>query len=239
MHSLLISDLHLAAQRPAITAQFLALTQSTQARAAAAFYVLGDLFEYWAGDDDDDPLNASVADALLALTQGGTRVYLMHGNRDVLIGSDFAARAGATLLDDPVIHDLHGTPTLLSHGDAWCTGDVGYQDFRRYARDPDNQRRFLAQPLAARREQMLGMRAQSEADKQHKSEDIMDVSPAAVEAAFRDAGVSRIIHGHTHRPACHRLLMDGRVCERWVLADWYQQGSALRCDRSGCESLNI
>jgi UDP-2,3-diacylglucosamine hydrolase len=235
MHSLLISDLHLAAQRPAITTQFLALTQSASARTAAAFYILGDLFEYWAGDDDDDPLNASVAEALRALAGGGTTVYLMHGNRDVLIGSDFAARAGATLLDDPVVHDLHGTPTLLSHGDAWCTGDVEYQHFRHYARDPENQRRFLAQPLAARREQMLGMRAQSEVDKQLKDEGIMDVSPAAIDKAFRDTGVSRIIHGHTHRPACHRVSIDGRDCERWVLADWYRQGSALRCDSLGCK----
>jgi UDP-2,3-diacylglucosamine hydrolase len=239
MHSLLISDLHLAAQRPAITAQFLALTQSTTARTAAAFYILGDLFEYWAGDDDDDPLNASVAEALRALADSGTAVYLMHGNRDVLIGQDFVARAGVALLEDPVVHDLHGTPTLLSHGDAWCTGDIEYQHFRRYARDPENQRRFLAQPLAARREQMLGMRAQSEVDKQRKDDGIMDVSSAAIETAFRDAGVSRIIHGHTHRPACHRLSVDGRTCERWVLADWYRQGSGLRCDSQGCQSITI
>jgi UDP-2,3-diacylglucosamine hydrolase len=239
MHTLFISDLHLAAERPQITEQFLRLTRDT-APAAAALYILGDLFEYWVGDDDmDDPLNTTVSGALSALAAGGTKVFLMRGNRDVLLGSAFAARCSATLLDDPVLVDLHGVPTLLSHGDALCTGDVDYQRFRIYARDPANQTRFLAQPLDARRAQMRGMRAQSEASKQQKTEAIMDVAPAAVDALLRKHGYPRLIHGHTHRPARHLHGVDGHSCERWVLNDWYETGGYLRCDAAGCSALGI
>lgn len=237
MHTLFISDLHLAAERPQITAQFLRFTRDT-ASAAAALYILGDLFEYWVGDDDlEDPLNGTVSAALAALAAGGTRVFLMRGNRDVLLGAAFAARCGATLLDDPVLIDLHGKPTLLCHGDALCTDDIDYQRFRAYARAPANQAKFLAQPLAARREQMLGMRAQSEASKQQKTEAIMDVAPAAVDALLRQHGYPRLIHGHTHRPARHLHTVDGHACERWVLNDWYETGGYLRCDAAGCSAV--
>ncbi|MBX3651202.1 MAG: UDP-2,3-diacylglucosamine diphosphatase [Burkholderiales bacterium] len=233
MHTLLISDLHLAPERPQITEQFLRFT-SDIAPGAQALYVLGDLFEYWAGDDDDDAPGLQAAAALAGLAAHGTRVFLMHGNRDVLMGRQLAQRCGATLLDDPLLTDLHGTPTLLSHGDALCTGDADYQRFRAYARDPGNQAKFLAQPLAARREQMLGMRAQSEASKQQKNEIIMDVTPAAVEELLRHHGYPRLIHGHTHRPARHLHVVDGHACERWVLNDWYERGGYLRCDAAGC-----
>lgn len=233
MHTLLISDLHLAPERPAITAQFLRFARDTAAQ-AQALYVLGDLFEYWAGDDDDDALGIQAAAALQALSAGGTRVFLMHGNRDVLMGQALAKRCGATLLADPLLTELHGAPTLLTHGDALCTDDADYQHFRAYARDPANQEKFLAQPLAERREQMRGMRAQSEASKQRKAEAIMDVAPAAVEALLRRHGYPRLIHGHTHRPARHVHEVDGHRCERWVLNDWYERGGYLRCDSAGC-----
>jgi len=233
MHTLLISDLHLAPARPQITEQFLRFTRDI-APGAEALYVLGDLFEYWAGDDDDDALGLHTASALAGLAARGTRVFLMHGNRDVLMGAELARRCGATLLEDPLLADLHGTPTLLTHGDALCTGDADYQRFRAYARDPANQAAFLAQPLSARREQMRGMRAQSEASKQQKAEAIMDVSPAAVEELLRHHGYPRLIHGHTHRPARHLHVVDGRSCERWVLNDWYECGGYLRCDAVGC-----
>jgi UDP-2,3-diacylglucosamine hydrolase len=236
MHTLLISDLHLAPERPGITAQFLEFIRDV-APQAQALYILGDLFEYWAGDDDDDVLGKQVAAALRALASGGTRVFLMHGNRDVLMGRQLAQRCGAMLLDDPLLTDLHGTPTLLSHGDALCTGDADYQRFRAYARDPGNQSKFLAQPLAARREQMRGMRAQSEASKQQKSETIMDVTPAAVDELLRRHGYPRLIHGHTHRPAMHVHDVDGHRCERWVLNDWYERGGYLRCDAVGCTAV--
>ncbi len=236
MHTLLISDLHLADERPQITAQFLSFTTGI-APQAAALYILGDLFEYWVGDDDTDALGAQTAAALNDLSGRGTRVFLMQGNRDVLISATFAARCGATLVDDPLLVDLHGTTTLLAHGDTLCTDDVDYQRFRIYARDPGNQARFLAQPLATRREQMLGLRAQSEASKQQKTETIMDVAPAAVEALLRQHDYPRLIHGHTHRPARHVHQFDGHTCERWVLNDWYERGGYLRCDAEGCSAV--
>ncbi len=235
-HSLFISDLHLATERPQITAQFLTFTSGIPAQ-ATALYILGDLFEYWAGDDDTDPLGAQTAAALAALASRGTRVYLMQGNRDVLMAGAFAARSSATLIEDPLLVDLYGTPTLLTHGDALCTEDADYQHFRTYARDAGNQARFLAQPLAARREQMLGMRAQSEASKQQKTETIMDVAPAAVEDLLRRHGYPRLIHGHTHRPAQHVHQIDGHACERWVLNDWYERGGYLRCAAAGCSAV--
>lgn len=238
MHTLFISDLHLSAERPQIIAQFLAFTTDI-APQAAALYILGDLFEYWAGDDDTDALGAQTAAALATLAGRGTRVYLMQGNRDVLMAGTFAARSGATLIEDPLLIDLHGTSTLLTHGDALCTDDTDYQRFRAYARDAGNQARFLAQPLAARREQMLGMRAQSEASKQQKAETIMDVAPAAVENLLRQYGYPRLIHGHTHRPARHVHQLDGRSCERWVLNDWYERGGYLRCAAAGCAAVRL
>lgn len=238
MHTLFISDLHLAPERPQINTEFSRFIRDI-APAASALYILGDLFEYWAGDDDDDALGVEVAAQLAALAGRGTRIFLMHGNRDVLMGQALGARCGAELLDDPQLIDLHGMPTLISHGDALCTGDADYQRFRSYARDPGNQARFLAQPLALRREQMRGMRAQSEAAKQQKAEAIMDVAPEAVDAWLRRYGYPRLIHGHTHRPARHLHQIDGRECERWVLGDWYQRGSYLRCDASGCTAAQL
>ena len=237
-YSLLVSDLHLADERPQITAQFMSFTTGIAAQ-AEALYILGDLFEYWVGDDDDGALGLQTAAALYTLADSGTRVFLMQGNRDVLISATFAARCGATLIADPLLMDLHGTSTLLTHGDALCTDDADYQRFRTYARDPDNQARFLAQPLAARREQMLGMRAQSEASKQQKTETIMDVAPVAVENLLRRHDYPRLIHGHTHRPARHVHQLDGHTCERWVLNDWYQHGGYLRVDARGCTAVRL
>lgn len=238
-HTLFISDLHLAAERPHINQQFFAFTRDV-AVAAEALYILGDLFEYWIGDDDrEDPLNDDVARALAMLAAQSTRVYFMHGNRDVLVGADYAARCRATPITDPAMVDLYGTRTLLMHGDTLCSDDLEYQKFRLYAHDAENQRKFLAQPLASRRDQMLKMRAQSEQVKKAKSEEIMDVTQATVEATLRTNGYPRLIHGHTHRPARHMHGVDGHLCERWVLADWYQQGSYLRCDAEGCNAIPL
>jgi UDP-2,3-diacylglucosamine hydrolase len=238
-HTLFISDLHLAAERPHINRQFFAFARDV-AVAAEALYILGDLFEYWIGDDDrEDPLNDDVAHALAALAAQGTRVYFMHGNRDVLVGADYPARCRATPITDPTIVDLYDTRTLLMHGDTLCSDDLEYQKFRLYAHDAENQRKFLAQPLAVRRDQMLHMRAQSEQVKKAKTDEIMDVTLATVDAALRAHGYPRLIHGHTHRPARHTHHVDGHTCERWVLADWYQRGSYLRCDAVGCETVQL
>lgn len=239
MTALFISDLHLAPERAEALQQFSGFARDI-ARGADALYVLGDLFEYWLGDDDlDTPFHQSVADALRSVAASGAHVYFMRGNRDVLAGDVFAERCNARLLDDPTVVDLYGTRTLLMHGDTLCTDDLEYQKFRAYAHDPQNQARFLAQPIAARREQMLGWRRDSEAGKQGKTAEIMDVSPSAVEAVLREHGYPRLIHGHTHRPARHVHHVDGRECERWVLNDWYATGGYLKCDASGCKLVTL
>jgi len=239
MHSIFVSDLHLAPDRPRASELFFELVSGAAAE-AGALYILGDLFENWVGDDDlDNGFNASIAGALRALSGKGVRLCFMQGNRDVLAGQVFAARCGAKLIEDPTLIDLHGTQTLLMHGDTLCTDDVEYQKFRIYAHDPENQRTFLAQPLAERRQQMFGMRAESERSKQTKSARIMDVTPAAVEKTLRESGYPRLIHGHTHRPARHAHVVDGRECERWVLTDWYGRAGYLRCDRDGCRAIAL
>ena len=238
-HTLFISDLHLAAERAHINQQFFDFLQQV-APSAQALYILGDLFEYWVGDDDhEDPLNSSVASALATLVKRGVPVHLMHGNRDLLIGQAFAARAGATLIGDPTEVDLHGTRTLLLHGDTLCTDDIDYQKFRAYTHHPQTQAQFLQLPLAARHQQMRNMRAQSEASKSSKAAEIMDVSQVTVEQTLRAHAYPRMIHGHTHRPARHEHAVDGHVCERWVLADWYLRGSYLACDASGCTAQSL
>ncbi len=215
---LFISDLHLAAERPRTTARFLRFLQEDAPR-HRELVILGDLFEFWIGDDTAEAARP-VIDALAATTACGVRVLLMHGNRDPLLGSGFAAATGGTLLADPIVVDVAGTPTLLSHGDAWCTRDVAYQQFRALVHQPQYQRDFLAKPLPERIAFARGVRMQSEGEKSTKAIGIMDVSPDAVIAALRTAGVHRIIHGHTHRPALHVMDLGEASAERWVLPDW-------------------
>jgi UDP-2,3-diacylglucosamine hydrolase len=237
--SLFISDLHLSIERPHITRQFFEFLQAT-AKNSVALYILGDLFDAWAGDDDfGDPLNREVAAALSALSTSGAGVHLMHGNRDFLFGKKFAAACGAVLLPDPSLVDLFGTRTLLMHGDTLCTDDIAYQRFRAKVRNPLVQGAFRMQPLFLRKKIIGKLRSTSESAKSGKSEMIMDVAPAAVEQTLRQHGYPRLIHGHTHRPARHMHEVDGRMCERWVLGDWYENGSYLRCDAEGCGSFAI
>jgi len=237
-YSIFVSDLHLCPSRPALTGIFFDLLRGIAAK-ADALYILGDLFEFWAGDDDETEFNQSVVHALRAFSDCGIALYLMHGNRDFLIGERFAASTGATLLLDPTIIDLYGTKTILLHGDTLCTDDLKYMAFRAKVREPAYQRQFLSQSLAARKQIIAGLRAENAGEKQLKSEAIMDVAPATVEAVFRDHGYPRMIHGHTHRPALHTLAVDGHACERWVLADWYTSGSYLVCDAAGCRSVTL
>ena len=239
MATLFISDLHLDPARPEITRLFGVFIDG-EARGADALYILGDLFEAWVGDDDPSETGAFVAERLAALAGNGVPVYFMHGNRDFLLGADYARRAGAALLADPTIVDLHGRRALLMHGDTLCTGDLAYQQFRAQTRDPAWQRQFLAQPLAARLAFAQQARAASQARQGElrdagQMETLTDVAPAAVDAAFRDHGVDLLIHGHTHRPAVHTLDVDGRPCTRVVLGDWYEQGSLLRVDADGMQ----
>ena len=237
--TLLLSDVHLCEERPQQVERFLAVLEGP-AQACAGLYILGDLFEYWVGDDDcSAPLAARVIAGLQALAASGTRISLLHGNRDFLIGAGFAAAAGLELLDDPVCLDLQGTPTILMHGDLLCTDDTGYQAFRAQVRDPAWQQQFLAQPLAVRHQIARGATAESGRAKAHKSEDIMDVTETAVSAVFRRFGARRLIHGHTHRPGHHVHQVDGRSCERWVLPDWYGPGGYLLVDAGGIEDIRF
>ena len=236
MHSIFISDL--CPTRPAISSTFFDFLRRPAAQ-AQALYILGDLFEYWAGDDDDDMFNASVLAALRELSERGVSLFLMHGNRDFLIGSRFASACRAKLLPDPTLINLYGTPTLLMHGDTLCSDDFKYQAFRAKVRNPDYQQQFLAQTLSSRKKIIAGLRAENAEEKQLKSETIMDVTTATVETALREHGYPRLIHGHTHRPALHQHVVDGHRCERWVLADWYLSGSYLHCDAAGCRAIKL
>lgn len=237
MTTLFISDLHLDPERPQITELFGRFLRE-EAHGADALYILGDLFEAWVGDDDPSETGAFVASALRQVAGAGTPVWFIHGNRDFLLGRDYAARAGMSLLAEPSVVMLYGRPALLSHGDTLCTGDVAYQQFRAQTRDPAWQSQFLAQPLQAR---LAFARQAREASRAHQSsladtgtmETITDVAPAAVAATFALYGVDLLIHGHTHRPAVHALEVDGRRRQRIVLGDWYEQGSVLRVDRGG------
>ena len=233
MITLFISDLHLSDQRPAITEAFIGFLEG-EARGAEALYILGDLFEVWLGDDMVLPEYARAIEAMHRLADAGVPLFVMHGNRDFLLGDDFAAMSGAQRLPESTVIDLHGTPTLLLHGDTLCTDDVAYQKFRAMVRNPAWQAEVLAKSPEERLALARQFREMSMAEMQGKSEAIMDVNADAVEAAFREAGVRQMIHGHTHRPAIHDLEIDGEPARRIVLGDWYDQGSVLECDPEGC-----
>jgi UDP-2,3-diacylglucosamine hydrolase len=234
-----ISDLHLCASRPDINQVFFDFLRGT-AREAESLYILGDLFEYWAGDDDlSDPFNDSVARALAEFARSGPALRFMHGNRDFLLDGEFAKACGGRLIDDPHSVNLFGAPTLLMHGDTMCTDDIDYQRFRAQVRAPAWQKGFLDLPLEQRKRQIEAVRQTSESEKTRKAPEIMDVNQSAVEAVLRQHAYPRLIHGHTHRPARHVHRVDGRTCERWVLADWYRSGSYLRCDERGCAPVQL
>ncbi|HEY5993021.1 MAG TPA: UDP-2,3-diacylglucosamine diphosphatase [Gallionellaceae bacterium] len=238
-HTLFISDLHLSAYQPQIAQQFVRFIEQTAAQ-AEALYILGDLFEAWPGDDDlEDPFHGGIVQALNNLSSGGTRIWLMHGNRDLLMGPGMERACGATLLPDPTLIDLYGQPTLISHGDQLCTDDQAYQAYRKQVHDPAWQRQFLAQPLAARKAFIAQLRARSQDEKQEKSSEIMDVNSAAVLGLLREHHYPNLIHGHTHRPGHHVLHVDGSTCERWVLGDWETRANALYCDASGTVKWEI
>ncbi|MEO8164957.1 MAG: UDP-2,3-diacylglucosamine diphosphatase, partial [Betaproteobacteria bacterium] len=207
---------------------------------ADSLYVLGDLFEYWIGDEGlAQPFVQEVVRALRELSGHGVPVYFIHGNRDFLLGARFAQASGMHFLADPTVVNLYGTPTLVMHGDTLCSDDIEYQKFRAMVRDPAWQQVFLAKPLDERVRMAREVRGKSEQAKQAKDMIIMDVAPATVDETIRTHGYMRLIHGHTHRPARHEHHIDGRTCERWVLADWYEQGSYLLCDPSGCRAVPL
>lgn len=224
-----ISDLHLSAERPDITACLLNFLQQ-QAPQAEALYVLGDLFEAWIGDDDQSDFNQQIARAFRVLADSGVPVYFIHGNRDFLIRQRFAQQAGFILLPEQVVVDLYGTPTLLMHGDELCTLDVAYQKFRRKARGWWWPRLVLSLPLSTRRKIAEKGRKTSKKNHAGLTMEIMDVHPDSVIAYMQKYDVSQLIHGHTHRPAIHDLMVNGQKAQRIVLGDWYEQGSILKVE---------
>lgn len=214
-----IADLHLEESRPDISEAFFGFL-THYARGIEALYILGDFFEHWIGDDERTPLQEEVAEALKAVRATGTRLYIMHGNRDFLIGHEFCDRIGARLLDDPSVIDLYGKPTLLMHGDSLCTADGEYMNFRATVRNPEWQEAFLQRSLEERQIVARQLREISQAKNQGKRESIMDVTPAEVVTVMEQQGVQHLIHGHTHRPDVHELRANEKRARRYVTGDW-------------------
>ncbi|MBD9484466.1 UDP-2,3-diacylglucosamine diphosphatase [Pseudomonas sp. PDM14] len=229
---LLISDLHLEEQRPDISRAFVHFL-AERAPQAEALYILGDFFEVWIGDDAMSPFQHDIARALRQLSDSGTRVYLMHGNRDFLIGQAFCREAGCTLLKDPSLIQVGGEPVLLMHGDSLCTLDVGYMKLRRVLRNPLTLFILRHLPLATRHKLARKLRNESRAQTRMKASEIVDVTPEEVPKVMAAFGVRTLIHGHTHRPATHTLDVDGQPAQRIVLGDWDKQAWALQIDDNG------
>ncbi|MFO1407072.1 MAG: UDP-2,3-diacylglucosamine diphosphatase [Steroidobacteraceae bacterium] len=232
MTTLFTSDLHLDPREPEIVRQFIDFLDG-EAREADALYVLGDLFEVWIGDDDPEPMARDVVAALRRLTDSGVPCRVMHGNRDFLLGRRFCAATGATLVPDGAIVELNGERVLLMHGDLLCTDDTSYQRLRRIVRNPVVQWAYLALSLERRRALAERMRAGSRMHTGSAAPEIMDVNAGAVAEAFRRNGVRTIVHGHTHRPAVHELVVDGTPARRIVLGDWHRAGSVLEWSGAG------
>ncbi|OQW70523.1 MAG: UDP-2,3-diacylglucosamine diphosphatase [Proteobacteria bacterium ST_bin12] len=239
-HSLFISDLHLCDSRPNITQAFIVFLQETAVK-AQALYILGDLFEYWAGDDAIEAGHQQIVIAALKwLNSQGVALFFIHGNRDFLLSDGFAQATLGNILPDPTLLHLYNNSVLLSHGDIFCTDDIAYQQFRTQVRAPAWQNQFLNQSLDARIAFIELVRIKSEQEKPLKSMQIMDVNQQAVEAMLREYHYPPLlIHGHTHRPNKHIIKIDNHTCERWVLGDWYEQGSYLKLDESGCQSQSL
>lgn len=232
MAALFISDLHLDAEHPETIRRFTRFMQH-EARGSRELYILGDLFEAWIGDDDDDPRLTPILAALREATRNGVSCAVMHGNRDFLIGERFSAATGCRLLGDYERIEINGEPVLLTHGDLLCTDDTRYQALRGQLRSPVWQREFLGKTVAERRKIAADLRQMSAAEIAAKAEDIMDVNQTTVERTMREFDVRLLLHGHTHRPAIHTFTLDGRPAQRIVLGAWYEQDSFVRWDADG------
>ena len=232
MATLFISDLHLEAERPDIAKHFLEFMES-DARECEELYILGDLFEAWVGDDDPNTHYFTIKRALRKLSDRGVPIYFMHGNRDFMIGHEFANETGVEILKDPHRVDMYGQKALLSHGDVLCTDDVQYQKVRTMTRDPAWQAKMRTKPLKERLRIAAEARRQSLEQTINMSLDIMDVNQQAVEKMIREHNVDVLLHGHTHRPAVHTVELGNRKAKRIVLGDWYRQGSVVRWDSRG------
>ncbi|MFA6051714.1 MAG: UDP-2,3-diacylglucosamine diphosphatase [Methylobacter sp.] len=229
--TLFISDLHISLEKPEITRRFLAFLKD-RAPKAAAVYILGDLFDTWIGDDDPTPPSNKIRKQLKQLTDSGTKVYLQQGNRDFLLGNKFCEDTGVTLIDDYLVIDLQGTPTLLTHGDLLCTDDLPYQAFRVKSHTPEWQRYVLSKPLLVRLIMARWYRFRSYFHKRNKTQEIMDVNQDTVINVMREHRCLRLIHGHTHRPAIHDFEINGQPAQRFVLAAWSKDAAEVLCWRN-------
>ena len=238
MTTLFISDLHLEEERPEITGAFFEFLDN-KAQGIDALYILGDFFEAWIGDDENTPLQIEVKNKLRETSGSGTQIFLMHGNRDFLIGQQFCEETGANLLEDPTTVNLYGKDVLLMHGDSLCTNDIEYMKFRKNMRDSEWQVLFLKRSLPERQVVAQQLRAISQAKNKGKTLEIMDVTPSEVEASLMKHNVDTLIHGHTHRPAVHEIEVDGKAAKRIVLGDWEKNVWYLKADTTGeVELLN-
>ena len=226
-----ISDLHLDAKRPQMVQAFMQFLGTVPGQ-ASSLYILGDLFEYWIGDDIvDSPAGQLLKPLLSGLQQvsdAGVKLYFTHGNRDFLIGARFTEMTGCELLPEKHLINLYGVPTLLMHGDTLCTDDVEYQELRKMFYDPEQRARFLSLDFEARVAEANHLRQLSGEKMQEKSQDIMDVNQQTVEQTMLETGVQQLIHGHTHRPAIHEFELNNQAAKRIVLGDWYEQVSCLK-----------
>jgi UDP-2,3-diacylglucosamine hydrolase len=230
---LFISDLHLAWDKPQITQRFLDFLDN-RAKTANALYILGDLFDAWVGDDDSSPPSPKIREALKRLTKSGVKVYFQQGNRDFLLGQQFCHETGVILIDDPIVIDLFGVPTLLMHGDLLCTDDLPYQEFRSKSRSPEWQQGVLSKPLVVRLLAARWYRIRSYFHKRKKTQEIMDVNQDTVIHTMSDHNCLRLIHGHTHRPNIHHFEVNGKTAQRYVLAAWTnEKGEVLAWTNKG------
>ena len=238
MTTFFISDIHISEQYPEIGEQLIDFLEN-QAQQSDALYILGDLFEYWLGDDDTNPEYKKIQSALKLYTDKKTPTYFMHGNRDFLIGKTFANETGITILSDPSIIDLYGEKVLISHGDIFCTDDIEYQSSRKQTRDPNWQKMILGKSLKERKVFAHEARKKSSEYTQRINEILMDVNQSEINKTFKEYDLNQIIHGHTHKPAIHNSMINGEPHKRIVLGDWYEQGSVLKWDQSGPELVTL
>jgi len=238
MTTFFISDIHISAEQPEICKQLIDFLEN-QAQESEALYILGDLFEYWLGDDDPNPEYKKIKLALRKFSNKNIPTYFLHGNRDFLIGELFAHETNITILPDPSIIELYNDKILISHGDIFCTDDIQYQHIRKQTKDPNWQKMILKKSLKERKKFAYEARRKSLKHIQDANEILMDVNQTEINKTFKKYGLNKIIHGHTHKPAIHNSMINGESCKRIVLGDWYEQGSVLEWNQSGPKLITL